>query len=268
MVKRRKKRRRGHFWTYVLTFLAIVAGGAIAQDPSVIQHPTAENATALVKQVVQAGQLKTNQTNQVTAPKQSVDAKQLATETYRGTEIVAVNHNQPTFTKADLSLGNGAWQKYGNLDRLNRVTAANAMLQRDLMPTAKREALVVSPTGWHNKEYTVNGKRTYLYNRSHLIGYQLTGQNNNVKNLMTGTRDLNAPDMENYESKVAAYLKQTDNHVRYQVEPVFRNDELVARGVHMQAQSIETGDIKFNIYIFNVQPGITINYQTGYSQKE
>lgn len=137
------------------------------------------------------------------------------------------------------------------------------MLNQSLMPTVKREALTVDPTGWHNKR--VNGQ--WLYNRSHLIGYQLTGQNNNFKNLITGTRQLNDPDMLKYEDEVAAYLKQSpDHYVRYRVTPIFRGNELLARGVEMEAQAVGSDAVKFHVYIFNVEPGVTLNYNDGTSQ--
>jgi DNA-entry nuclease len=182
---------------------------------------------------------------------------------YTNEQTVTVNDDKPTFTKKELSTKNGGWQVYSNLDTLNRPTAANALITKKMMPTAKREPLTVDPTGWHNKKL----KSGYLYNRSHLIGYQLTGQNNNPKNLMTGTRSLNSPEMLHYEDDIADFLKNNPGkYVRYQVVPVFKGDDLVARGVHMQAKSIGSNQIKFNVYIFNIEDGVTINYATGTSQ--
>lgn len=112
----------------------------------------------------------------------------------------------------------------------------------------------------------MNGKSDWLYNRSHLIGYQLTGENNNVKNLMTGTRSLNTPGMLEYENQIANYMKETGHEVRYRVTPVFRGDELVARGVQLEAQSIQDQKIAFNVYIFNVQEGVLIHYEDGTSE--
>lgn len=187
----------------------------------------------------------------------------LADKTYTGQQTIIINHNQPAFSASDLTTTNGAWQKYGQLDTLNRVSAANALLNQSLMPKTKREALTVSPTGWHNKRIASG----WLYNRSHLIGYQLTGQNNNWKNLMTGTRTLNDPEMTTYENQVAAYLKASPKHyVRYEVNPVFKGNDLLARGVQMRAQSIGADTVSFNVYIFNVQPGVTLNYATGTSR--
>lgn len=161
-----------------------------------------------------------------------------------------------------MSTSNGAWQRYGNLDDLNRVTSANALLNESLMPNSPREALHVDPTGWHNKRIP----RGWLYNRCHLIGYQLTGQNNNLKNLMTGTRQLNDPDMLRYEDQVADYIKESrNNYVRYRVTPIFRGNELLARGVEMEGQSTNGNTIHFNVYIFNVQDGVKLNYSNGTS---
>ncbi len=193
----------------------------------------------------------------------TVDEKQLANLDYQGQQVIVVNNNQPTFTSDDLDTSKGSWQKYASLDQYNRATGADALLNKSMMPTAKREPLHVNPSGWHNKK--VNGK--YLYNRSHLIGYQLSGQNNNWKNLITGTRSLNDPAMLKYEDQVASFLKSHPNrYVRYQVTPVYRGSEKVAHGVHMQGQSVGSDAVSFNVYIFNVQDGVNINYDDGTSQ--
>ncbi|QFV09639.1 DNA/RNA endonuclease [Lacticaseibacillus rhamnosus] len=194
----------------------------------------------------------------------TTDANTLANLDYTGQQEITVNNNDPAFSKNDLSTSKGAWAAYSDLDSLNRVTDANALLNRSLMPSAKREPLTWNPTGWHNKK-TAHG---WLYNRSHLIGYQLTGENNNPKNLMTGTQTLNSPLMLAHEMDIAYYLKQSNDHyVRYEVKPIFRGNELVARGVQMRAQSIGDNTIHFNVYIFNVEPGYTINYADGTSTK-
>ncbi|CAM3182559.1 DNA/RNA non-specific endonuclease [Lactiplantibacillus plajomi] len=187
----------------------------------------------------------------------------LANKAYGGQQTITINQNRPAFSKAELSTQRGAWQTYGNLDGLNRATAANALLNKSLMPTDEREPLNVEPTGWHNKRIASG----WLYNRSHLIGFQLTGQNNNLKNLMTGTRSLNDPEMVTYENQVADYLKESSRHyVRYQVTPIFKGNELLARGVQMRAQSIGDNAVSFNVYIFNVQAGMRLNYQSGTSR--
>lgn len=180
-----------------------------------------------------------------------------------GKQIVIINHNRPKFSKSTLSRRHGAWQKYGNLDFLNRATTANALLNKKLMPTGEREPLYFDPTGWHNKRI----KGGWLYNRCHLIGYQLTGQNNNPKNLITGTRSLNTPSMLRYENQVAYYLRGSYKHyIRYQVRPVFKGNDLLASGVQMQGKSIGSNKVHFNIYIKNIQAGVKINYKTGTSR--
>ncbi|MGX7125818.1 DNA/RNA non-specific endonuclease [Enterococcus viikkiensis] len=191
------------------------------------------------------------------------DQRELAALNYSGTQTIELNQNKPTFTKDELTLTNGPWERYGDLDHLNRATSAEALLNKKLMPTEKRgEIASVTPTGWHNKK--INGQ--YLYNRSHLIGYQLTGQNANWKNLITGTRQLNSPEMLRFEMDIRYYLeKSPKNYVRYSVTPIFRNEELLARGVHMMAQSIDSEAVQFNVYIFNVQKGVNLNYADGTS---
>ncbi|QXN87953.1 DNA/RNA non-specific endonuclease [Tetragenococcus halophilus] len=177
-----------------------------------------------------------------------------------------VNDNEPTFSKNDLSLANKAWEKYGDLDKLNRATSAEAMLNQSTMPEGDEERGDISnvePTGWKNKKI----KSGYLYNRSHLIGWALSAENDNWKNLITGTRQLNSPEMQRFEMDVKYYLEQSkDNYVRYSVTPIFRGDEELARGVHMMAQSVGDDEISFNKYVFNVQDGVTLDYSDGTSQ--
>ncbi len=182
-------------------------------------------------------------------------------------QTINVNNSVAEFSEEELNLENGAWQEFSDLDTYNRVGVANAMLHQSLMPTEERESLHVDPTGWKNKQFTnSSGSKQWLYNRCHLIGFQLTGENNNLKNLMTGTRSLNTPHMLYFENMVAEYIKDTGNHVRYRVTPIFRDQELVARGVQMEAQSIEDDEINFNVFIFNVEEGIEINYADGSSK--
>lgn len=208
-----------------------------------------------------------SKTSQTTSTKETASAKSkqtdLASLTYSGQLSTEVNNNQPDFSQSDLSTSRGAWQTYGNLDSLNRATTANAMLNQSLMPTAKREPLHWDPTGWHNKRISSG----WLYNRSHLIGYQLTGQNNNPKNLITGTEEMNVSGMLPYENEVADYLKESsNNYVRYRVKPIFKGDELLARGVQMEAKSVGSNAVSFNVYVFNVQPGVVLNYIDGTSR--
>lgn len=189
-------------------------------------------------------------------------ASSLADRNYQGQKVITVNQNRPTFSKKTLSTKKGAWQSYHNLDSLNRAGEADALLNKRLMPTKAREPLNWNPTAWHNKKIAGG----WLYNRSHLIGYQLTGQNNNPKNLITGTRQLNDPGMLKYENQVASYLKSSSRHyIRYRVKPIFRGRELLARGVEMEAQSTGSNAVRFHVYIFNVQDGVKLNYSNGTS---
>ena len=182
---------------------------------------------------------------------------------YEGTQTIELNNNTPLFGPLDLSLENGSWETYGDLDKLNRATSAEAMLNQDLMPTEKRGDISnVEPTGWKNKKL---GKG-YLYNRSHLIGFALSGENDNWKNLITGTTQLNNPEMLRHEMDIKYYLEQDkDNYVRYSVIPIFKDDELLARGVHLMAQSVNDDTIRFNVYIFNIQDNVELNYADGSS---
>ena len=192
----------------------------------------------------------------------------MASFAYDGKPYVVINDNDPDFTDADMTTT--SFERYGELDGLGRCTTAFANIGKDLMPAEKRGPIgEVKPTGWQTAKYdNVDGK--YLYNRCHLIGYQLTGENANEKNLITGTRYLNVDGMLPFENMVADYIKETGNHVLYRVTPVFSGDNLVASGVHMEAESVEdNGDgILFNVYCFNAQPGIAIDYATGDSHQD
>lgn len=182
---------------------------------------------------------------------------------YSGEPYVVVNNNNPFFKDSDLTTE--AFEKYSDLDSLGRCGAAYANVCQEIMPTEKRGAIgIVKPTGWQTVKYDwVDGK--YLYNRCHLIGYQLSGENANEKNLITGTRYLNVDGMLPFENLVADYVHETDHHVLYRVTPVFENSDLVASGVLMEAQSVEDDDVLFCVYCYNVQPKVTIDYATGES---
>lgn len=202
----------------------------------------------------------------ITNNQTTVEVKAETIPKYTGKIYVTQNKNNPKFTSKQLK-NKKSYEKYGNLDKYGRCTTCISNIGKDLMPTKKRGAIgSVKPTGWHTVKYDcVDGK--YLYNRCHLIGYQLTGENANKKNLITGTRSLNVDGMLPFENMVADYIKETGNHVLYRVTPVFKGKEKLARGVHMEAQSIEDNGkgIKFNVFVFNVQKGITINYKDGSS---
>lgn len=179
---------------------------------------------------------------------------------------VELNGNIPSFTE-DEKGSIDVVEKYSELDALGRCGVAFANLHVSNMPTDERGSIgMIRPTGWHTVKYDfVNGK--YLYNRCHLIGFQLAGENANDKNLITGTRYLNTEGMLPWENKVAEYLKETNNHVLYRVTPIFKEDELVARGIQMEAYSVEDNGqgIQFNIYCYNNQPGVNIDYTSGES---
>lgn len=179
-----------------------------------------------------------------------------------------INNNIPSFSKSDLTTK--SFETYSSLDSLGRCGVAYANVCKDTMPTEKRGPIgSVKPSGWHTVKYDcVDGK--YLYNRCHLIGYQLSAENANTKNLITGTRYLNVDGMLPFENMVADYIKETNNHVLYRVTPIFKGDNLVASGVHMEAESVEDhGDgVQFNVYCYNVQPGVKINYSTGNSSSK
>ena len=182
---------------------------------------------------------------------------------YSGEPYVVVGDNVPFFYEDELS--EESYEYYSDLDRLNRCGYAMASLSQDTMPTKKRESIShVKPSGWQIAKYDfVDGK--YLYNRCHLIGFQLSAENDNWGNLITGTRYLNTEGMLPFENMVADYIKETGNHVLYRVTPMFEGDELVARGVQMEAFSVEDygASICFNVYCYNVQPGVIIDYETG-----
>ena len=182
---------------------------------------------------------------------------------YTDKSYVVINNNEPNFDENDLTTK--SFEKYSELDALNRCGVALANISIDLMPTERRGNIgQVKPTGWHTVKYDiVNGKN--LYNRCHLIGYQLTGENANSKNLITCTRYMNTVGMLEFENKVAEYIKRTGNHVLYRVTPIFEGNNLLASGVQMEAKSVEDKGkgIKFNVYVYNVQPGININYKNG-----
>ena len=176
---------------------------------------------------------------------------------------LVVYDNVPQFAKTELTTE--SFEAYSELDALGRCGPALACIGSDIMPTEERGAIgQVKPSGWHLAKYDiVDGK--YLYNRCHLIGYQLTGENANEKNLMTGTRYMNVEGMLPFENMVAEYIEETDNHVMYRVTPIFEGNNLLATGVQMEALSVEDNGkgISFNVFVINMQPGIEINYLDG-----
>lgn len=186
---------------------------------------------------------------------------------YADSPYVTVGDGVPDFTAEELSRAHTSFEEYSELDALGRCGVAFASCGIDLMPQEDRGSIgMVKPSGWHTVKYDiVNGK--YLYNRCHLIGFQLTAENANEKNLITGTRYLNVVGMLPFEDDIADYVKDTGNHVLYRVTPVFRGENLLADGVLLEALSVEDhgAGISFSVFVYNVQPGIVIDYATGES---
>lgn len=185
---------------------------------------------------------------------------------FSGSPYIEINDNEPFFEESDLTCE--SFESYSELDSLGRCGLAMASVGVDLMPTEERGSIgMIKPTGWHTIKYDcVSGK--YLYNRCHLIGYLLTGENANERNLITGTRYMNVEGMLPFETMVASYVEETENHVLYRVTPIFDEQNLLANGVEIEAYSVEDdGDgICFNVFVYNVQPQIEIDYATGESK--
>lgn len=185
---------------------------------------------------------------------------------YNGLPYIVLNSGVPNFSEE--LINSTSFEKYSELDSLGRCGVAFANVGEDLMPIDERGTIgSIKPSGWHTVKYDiVDGN--YLYNRCHLIGYQLTGENANKKNLITCTREMNVGAMLDFENEVTNYIKQTKNHVLYRVTPVFEGTNLLAKGVQIEALSVEDNGkgIKFNVFIYNVQKGISINYQNGDSE--
>lgn len=229
-----------------------------------VQTESAENDPGDETEIQAAAQVQSDDSKQKVVHTGTASAFNAAdVPAYSGEPYTAVNNNEPYFTSDNLTTE--AFENYSELDALGRCGVAYANVCLETMPTEKRGSISeVKPTGWHSVKYdNVDGKS--LYNRCHLIGYQLTAENANQQNLITGTRYLNVDGMLPFENMVADYVKETDNHVLYRVTPIFTGDNLVADGVLMEGYSVEDeGDgICFCVYAYNVQPGITIDYATG-----
>ena len=185
---------------------------------------------------------------------------------YDGKPYVEVNDNVPFFD--DNEITTESFETYSELDSLGRCGVVFANISKELMPTEERgEIGMIKPSGWHTVKYPDIIEDLYLYNRCHLIGYQLSGKNANERNLITGTRYLNVEGMLPFENEAADYVRRTGNHVLYRVTPIFEGDNLVAEGVLMEAYSVEDHGrgVRFCVFVYNVQPGIEIDYKTGKS---
>ena len=188
---------------------------------------------------------------------------------YSGSPYVEINGNKPDFDEKDLT--SKPYQSYSELDALGRTRTVEAVLDKSMFPTEKRPSMqAIRPSGWHTERYDHLIEDKYLYNRCHLIAYQLGGANEDIRNLITGTRYLNVEGMLPFENEVADYLQYTDHHVIYRVTPIYQGDNLVASGVQMEAMSVEDKGktLAFNVYCYNVQPGIIIDYSDGESHEE
>lgn len=275
MKKRKGINRINSFYKILLLLLAGIAGfsGYDYYQTGDFSHTveTAEKLAGYIgelpEQAAEFGEQAANLLGQV-GGRRGTDNVSSLTEIpeYTGEPYVTVNSNIPSFTEEEKNAE--PYEFYSELDSLGRCGYAEAKISRSLMPTEKRGDIgTVKPTGWHTVKYDIiEGK--YLYNRCHLIGYQLTGENANERNLITGTRYLNVTGMLPWENMVADYIKETDDPVMYRVTPIYEDDNLVADGVEMEAESLESDEISFHIFVFNVQPGIGIDYANGDSWME
>lgn len=181
---------------------------------------------------------------------------------YNNEPYIEINNNKPYFNDTDIT--NKSYEHYSELDSLGRTGVAMACLGPETLPTEKRGPIgMIKPAGWHTVKYPDVIKDLYLYNRCHLIAFELSGENANEKNLTTGTRYLNISGMLPFENKTRKYIDDTHNHVIYRVTPIFINNELVCRGILIEAKSVEDNNLEFCVYCYNVQPRIIIDYSTG-----
>ena len=292
-----KKKKKNGLWFGLVLLLAVVgilpfreqqttipagqehvASYAIESQTDGIQSEAADVSNTLqsgsetqdtTSDTAQSSAVKTQQDTEAATESQLAENAELQTlsatavPAYTGEATVVLNDNKPYFTETEYTTE--AFERYSDLDSLGRCGVAYANVCEEIMPTEERGAIgMIKPSGWHTIKYDcVDGK--YLYNRCHLIGYQLSGENANEKNLITGTRYLNVTGMLPYEDQVADYVHATDNHVLYRVTPVFNGDNLVADGVELEAASVEDkgASLQFHVFCYNVQPGVVIDYKTG-----
>lgn len=248
----------------LLLILAVAAGGGLAANffSSDAKSAAANVQTAAVQTEADAETAE----KAVLTGGQQPDPEEIPA--WDGSPYVELNANRPDFSSDELI--RTSFEVYSDLDSLGRCGVCAANIGQDIMPTEERgEIGMVKPSGWHTVKYSFLTDR-YLYNRCHLIGYQLSGENSNTRNLITGTRYLNVEGMLPFENEVGDYVRDTGNHVLYRVTPCFLGDNLVASGVQIEAESVEDGGsgICFNVYCYNVQPGVTIDYATGDSRED
>lgn len=246
---KRKRRKTAIIIVVVLLMLVMIAAGLF-----IYRHRSDNTRSTLVNNDIQ------------TFSHSIVDSDPDSIPDYEGEAYIELNDNIPEFNEYDYM--NITGESYSELDQLGRCGTAVAMLDRSMMPTEKRGSIgEVKPSGWVQNKYPgiVDSEPPYLYNRSHLIAYALTGQNANEQNLITGTRYFNVESMLPFEESVMRYLDDSTNHVLYRVSPYFKDKELVARGVEIEAYSIEDNGagVCFHVFVYNVQPGVVIDYATG-----
>ena len=241
----KRKKQQLSLFSIISIAIVILASFAITYYTNKSSNKNSNTATTFTS----VSKIPDDVINSLTAPKES--------EATDDNKYKVLNNNNPYFSKEDLSTT--SFENYSPLDKLGRVGQANGIIGVDLMPTDKREEIShVRPSGWQSN------RGTHVYDRSHLIAFQLAGENDNEKNLMTGTRFMNL-NMIPFENEVADYVKKTKKHVRYRVTPVFKGDDLVAQGVIMEAMSVEDNgkSVKYNVFLPNFQKGVTIDYKTG-----
>lgn len=238
----------------------------LTESESINSSPTDDYNTEFQEEIEQSDSSSENTPSSTFDSQDSIPDNSDEISPYSGQPYIEINDNIPYFTESDLTTE--SFELYSNLDEYGRCGVAYASIGIDIMPTEERgEIGQIRPSGWHTVKYNDIIDGNYLYNRCHLIGYQLAGENTNEKNLITGTRYLNVQGMLPFENMVTDYVKETGNHVLYRVTPIFEGDNLLASGVLMEAESVEDkGDgILFCVYLYNVQPGIIIDYASGES---
>lgn len=275
-------KRRGMLWLLCLCLSLLTAGGCLEAETSDAENaPVSEEAGEESSENTVLTSYEEEESVGEDSPSESGSEEERYTGTvlsddaevcetiedvpdYSGTPYVVIHANQPEFTEEEL-LSEESYESYSELDELGRCGSAMACIGQDLMPEEERGSIgQIKPSGWHTVKYDcVDG--LYLYNRCHLIAYMLSGENANEENLITGTRYLNTEGMLPFEELVAEYVEETGYHVLYRVTPIFEGENLVASGVQMEAESIEDGGegICFNVYVYNVQPYVEIDYATG-----
>lgn len=249
------------------------ASGATTATPSATTTTAAGttlNVATALPATDETGVTSRGETTVTVAGGTSTGSSALSVPSYSGQPYVTLNNNQPVFSSAELTTT--AYEKYAALDKLGRCGVAIASCGREIMPAdgeTRGDISRIFPSGWVQAAYdSVDGK--YLYNRSHLIGWQLSAENDNPQNLITGTRYMNTKGMLPFENMVADYIRETDHHVAYRVTPIYEGNNLLPSGVEMEAYSVEDrGEgICFHVYVYNIQPGIVIDYATGNSRTE